>query len=1408
MSIVSLFQTLNDRNISLTLDSGLLKISAPKGAITKDLHAELKEKKSEIISWLESISGNEPELPSVNSDVANQFDTFELLDLQTGFLVADDEYMEFQVRPHYYFERDFEEEIDILRFQDAWDKALNHHRGAIAVVTKMSQLQLLKEIPKIKVKVNDYRALETDEAHKKLLEIRNIVKRQELPLDTFPWFDLQVSFWREGNSTKSRMHFNNNNFFIDGFGTNKLHQLVEKFYVDPELSILPIEISLRDVSKAFDELEESESGIKSKKYWLDRIADLPDAPAFPQINGKNRRSRARMERIRHIIPSDKWQNFKQLAALHGLTPSNAITAAYAELVYAFSGSKHFILNHMVTRRFPMHPDINRMLGNFASLYPLEIDLREGKSFLERAKILQKRITDDMNHLHWGGMKVLQALNQYKNEIGRSPSAFVISSGLSMKDLKETNYACLETCQTLIDHQFREFDDGRCIYIWDLLEEFFPKGFISAMWESYVGFIDKLCDDKDFWLHDFHQFTPSTQLYAREHINDTKVSKPEELLQEALVLSADRAPNSTAILYEKKALTYHELFQQSQAISDFLKEQDIRPNELVAVVLPKSTDLVSSVYGILSSGGAYVPVDINLPESRISYLLQNSKARFVFTDSATMDQLICPESVEKIIDVNTILSSVSDKHANIIAQQPVQTLKDLAYVIYTSGSTGRPKGVMIDHLGAMNTVVDINRRFNITASDRIFAASSFSFDLSVYDLFGSVLAGAILVYPDKKDTMNPAHWVDVMRDAEVTVWNSAPPLIQLLVDAAQRKQVILPSLRLVMLSGDWIPLNLPVLIKKIAPNAQVISLGGATEASIWSIYYPIESINPEWQSIPYGYPMDNQTWYILDDDMRPVPEWVSGNLFIGGIGLAKGYWQDAEKTNKSFLPHPNTGETIYRTGDLGRYTPEGYIEFLGRSDFQVKIQGFRIELGEIESAIIAHDAINEAVVIAKPVENSREKTLVAYLVPDTFHVQSDKDTLINGVTEFIGQKLPDYMVPRQFAILNELPLSSNGKLDRKALPDVDLSEKSSTVEYKAPQTELEKRLVDIWLDVLNLENPIGINDDFFDLGGRSFDAVRIIAIIKDEMDISLSLASIWQGRTVSNLAQTLEENNKHETRVLLQINNHGEALPFYMIHPAGGHVMSYLELGQQFNGPLFGLQAIGVDGNEKPQKTIEEMAETYIDSILETQGKNPFILGGWSSGGIIAFEAARQLEAMGMKLPAPIFLLDTPSPIEDDLPSVDSLLAWFIEDLNLGVPAKKLSFSELVDLDSEEQLRRSLEQVKQLTTLPSDLSVDQLLPVYEVFKAVVIAGRNYQPQKINTDIMLFRAKNGIVSEFTTHPHFTEDSWGWPDLTNGKVSAITTNGSHYTILREPNVNTISNTINNLLTELHPLKKPITI
>jgi len=595
------------------------------------------------------------------------------------------------------------------------------------------------------------------------------------------------------------------------------------------------------------------------------------------------------------------------------------------------------------------------------------------------------------------------------------------------------YSISQTPQVWLDHVVGEMD-GALAFNWDAVEDLFPAGLLDDMFAAYCRLLHRLADEEDAWQLATWQLlpAPTDQLAQRAVVNATDAPLSDALLHSLFAAQAAQRPHQRAVVAPDRTLTYGELERQANQVGHWLRARGARPNQLVAVVMDKGWQQVVAVLGVLNAGAAYLPVAADLPAERLHYLLEHGQVKLALTQPWLETSLAWPEGIERLVIADESLAGLDDAPL-----EPIQDPQDLAYVIYTSGSTGLPKGVVIlpkgvviDHRGAVNTILDINRRFAVGPQDRVLALSALNnFDLSVYDIFGLLAAGGTIVVPQAGAGRDPAHWAALLAQEGVTLWDTVPALMEMLVEYLSGQGESLPeSLRLALLSGDWIPLTLPDRIRALAGGqVQVISLGGATEASIWSILYPIGQVEPSWKSIPYGRPMVNQTFHVLDEALAPRPTWVPGQLYIGGVGLAQGYWRDEAKTAASFIVHPRTGEQLYRTGDLGRYLPDGNIEFLGREDFQVKVQGHRIELGEIEAALSQHPAVRAGVVVALG-EPRGDKRLVGYVVAG-----DGQPPTTDELRAFLRAKLPEYMVPPTFVTLDALPLTPNGKVDRRALP---------------------------------------------------------------------------------------------------------------------------------------------------------------------------------------------------------------------------------------------------------------------------------------------------------------------------------------------------------------------------------------
>jgi amino acid adenylation domain-containing protein len=751
---------------------------------------------------------------------------------------------------------------------------------------------------------------------------------------------------------------------------------------------MPAQASSLDETENMIKMEEYQ---RSKDYWLNRVETLPPAPELPITKNPATIIHSELKRRTAQLAPKYWQALKQRANDLGLTPSEILIAVFADILTVWSKQPKLTINLISFEgdlAFQQVPDV----GHFSSLLLLAVNNSTAASFTARAIRIREQLRQYLEHRAFTGVEVMPELAHHKadaqaimpvvftNTLEQTHSAVFAQVGEIIDNTVQPN-------QVWLNHQVFE-QDGALIFNWDALDELFPDGFLDEMFEAYNRFLQQLVASEKAWLGKSTQFLiPPAQLSQREAINATAAPISDEMLHTLFLAQLQTHGHDYAVISAQRTLTYLELSQRANQVGLQLRRLGATPNTLVAIVMEKGWEQVVAVLGVLMSGAAYLPIDFDLPKKRQRYLLEQGEVKLVLTVSHLNQQLAWPEGIQRLcLDDDSLVKE------NNIPLEGVQTPTDLAYVIFTSGSTGKPKGVAIEHQSAVNTIKDINQRFGIGPQDRVLALSALNFDLSVYDIFGLLAVGGTIVIPDAALAKEPKHWVDMMRQHRVTVWNTVPALMQMLVHYVSKHSQTLPDLllRLTMMSGDWIPLKLPDRIKRLWPQISIMSLGGATEASIWSIYYPIVTVDPTWNSIPYGKPLANQTFHVLNHLLEPCPIWVPGQLYIGGIGLAQCYWRDIDKTQASFIIHPQTQERLYKTGDLGRYLPDGNIEFLGRIDNQVKIRGFRIELGEIEAALLQYASVEQATVLARE-DDHGEKHLVAYIVsnlsPQRLPIQS-------------------------------------------------------------------------------------------------------------------------------------------------------------------------------------------------------------------------------------------------------------------------------------------------------------------------------------------------------------------------------------------------------------------------------------
>lgn len=812
------------------------------------------------------------------------------------------------------------------------------------------------------------------------------------------------------------------------------------------------------------------------------------------------------------------------AASRWVSPFTVVLAGLDTLLHRYTGRENLIVGTAFNgRERGQHRGV---VGNYVNTVALRTELSGSMTFGELLDAAAETVAGARAHADLPFERVVDAVKP-----PRDPSCtplfqimlVMLERPLSSSRLPDPSWSPLQ-----VHNGTAKFDltcllwedegtiHGAVEYCTDVLDGEFIDRFLTHLRVLLAAALENPC----LPLHDLPFVSESERRWLIHDLNATETPYDSrrcvhELFEEA----ARRSPDSTAVEFENLAMSYRELNERSNRLAHRLREGGVTRGIPVAIALERSPHMITALLGIIKSGGFYVPLDPRWPVVRSVQVLSSLHVANLVTQSSLLPLV---EGIREAYPELARLVSLdaSDDLERMPADDPLPAASsdDLAYVIFTSGSTGTPKGVAVKHKRVVNLIEWVNRTFSVGPADRLLFVTSLCFDLSVYDVFGILAAGGVVSIASSADLHDPSRLVRLLCDRSITFWDSAPAMLQQL--APSLPTLVAPdrngSLRLVFLSGDWIPLTLPDAVRTAFPNARVIGLGGATEATVWSNWFPIARVKPEWRSIPYGKPIQNAKYYVLDARLSPCPVGVAGDLYIGGECLAEGYANDPEKTRERFVRNPFSSDpaaTMYRTGDRARFMPDGNIEFLGRSDHQVKIRGFRIEAGEVESALARHAAVRDAVVVARG-KTVTERELVAYL---TF--KDDARATVTDLRRHLKELIPEYMIPASWVFLDRIPLTPNGKVDLNALPDPDGERPDVEEPFVEPRDGLETTISRIWGESLGIAK-VGVRDRFFDLGGTSLKAVQVMARINRELGIQMSPLAVFETPTVGQLVERI------------------------------------------------------------------------------------------------------------------------------------------------------------------------------------------------------------------------------------------------------------------------------------------------
>ncbi len=923
---------------------------------------------------------------TIVADQQQRYEPFPLTELQYAYWIGrQDHYALGGIACHAYLEADAAQGIDCDLLERCWNTLIIRHDALRLIIEEDGRQRVLENVPAYQIKIANIQRRKDISEH--CDNWRNTLSHQVLETNRWPLFDLRVSSFPDGSS---RLHISIDMLINDAASSQILwDELVALYRAGGDLAataLTPLSITFRDyvLAKHNRDNVRQDAWEKARDYWISHLPTLPAAPQLPLRPEALNTVHPQFTRRQRKLSAPAWEKLCSRAKQQGTTPASLLIGVFAEVLAAWSAEPRFSLNLTIFDRLPWHPDVPNLVGDFTAVTLLALDCGSPISFAERAAQINGQILESLEHRAFSAVDVLREWNRGREQQDLISMPVVFTSQLGVNDptkgaaenpLGEIAYGISQTPQVWLDHQASE-QNGALVYNWDAVEDIFPAGVLDAMFTSYGDLLEQLAENETLWKQPLPSLLPVQQRQVRDTVNRTDTDLPNVCLDELFFVSAARFPDAIALTSEEGCWRYSELENWIRALAHQTLEAGISRGDRIAVVMHKGVSQVAACLAIQRAGAAYVPLDSAIPELRLQAIMQGSDIRLVMTQpqyAKSLRQRITDPKIQILVVDAAVQPTQS-------VELPPQLHKpeDAAYVIYTSGSTGTPKGVLIDHRGAVNTVLDINKRFQVTGEDVVLGISSLYFDLSVYDMFGTFAAGGTLVLPDAEGSRDPAQWLLLVKHYGVTVWNSVPALLDLLLDEAENEANALIGLRKVFLSGDWIPLPLPARLNSQAPEARLVAMGGATEASIWSNWFNVVQLEPHWNSIPYGYPLSNQSYRVLDSQLRDRPDYVTGDLFIGGTGLALGYENDPEKTAASFITHPKNQQRLYRTGDLARYWPDGTLEFLGRSDYQLKIAGNRIEPGEIEAALLQHPEVREAVVDTLGKARG-EKRLAAWVV---------------------------------------------------------------------------------------------------------------------------------------------------------------------------------------------------------------------------------------------------------------------------------------------------------------------------------------------------------------------------------------------------------------------------------------------
>ncbi|KQS32325.1 non-ribosomal peptide synthetase [Pedobacter sp. Leaf194] len=1128
----------------------------------------------------------------------------------------------------------------------------------------------------------------------------------------------------------------------------------------------------------------SEEYKQTQQFWLDQYKDDVPVLDMPLDFSRPVNRTYQGKRNDYIVDPELYESVKRLSVKSKSSVVSTLIAAFEVFLYNQTGQEDIVLGLPAAGQLASE-NLN-LIGHCVNLLPLRSRIDPNASFINYLLNRKNEILDAYDHQRLTFSELLKKLNVKRNKanIPLVPVVFNVDRGMddavSFSGLSHQIISNPRVSQTFEISLNVNGSKDSMIFEWAYNTQLFTSETINRMMDDFVSLLmvvsenpETLIADTTANINPFPDITPATLSFPQ---NLTILDLFEHVV-------ATRA-NDVAVVCEGKSLTYKDLDTRANQLANYFANKGLENNALVPICIHPSLETVIGIIAILKAGGTYVPIDPEYPICRIKIIIDEIKSNHIICDKVIAKKLneLVGQEIIQIDDEKTPVWQENTSKPLLVSNPDA-----LAYIIYTSGSTGNPKGVMIPHVALADYLFGLRSKISGLKDCKSFAlGSSVSTDLGNTTLFSALTLGAQL-HIFAKDRFNNTDYIHrYFTDNQIDFLKIVPSQWKFLMT---QQRLLLPK-KILMFGGEALPAEYIKLINASDASCQIVNHYGPTETTIGKLIHLVDKDFNYPVIIPIGKPFSNTTIYVLNKNLKNCPVGVPGELYIGGLGLAKGYLNNSKLTDSVFVKNPNSDveERIYKTGDLVKWLAGGDIEYLGRIDDQIKIRGNRIELGEIQNTLQKHPNIKQSAVFAVEVEQN-EKELVAYLV---LNGSFDRD----NVVQFLRKQLPEYMVPKIYMELDNLPLTSNGKVDRKALPEFNTGNQSDVNDIIEPQNDMQALVADIWSKNLNLEK-ISIKDDFFELGGHSMIAIKVMVEIEKQTNLRLPLSILFDNSTVEKFALQLNKSKQDiNWDSLIPIKLSGSKAPLYIVHGQGMNIIVFKPLAKEIDAerPIYGLQPKGLNPEIEPLETIEEIAADYIKEIIANNPSGPYLIMGYSSGGTIALEMSNQMAKMGKKVSF-LGLLDTYFDGESYLQLASKnnhkeIINWTFKFVGFGFVYLFRHPKEFLRHKVSFTFGTMYNLYKKIKPIEKDLSN----PKYVLSKIQSVhakAFHKYKIKKYDADVHLFKSNDILLSYI---PHAKTN--GWAPYINGKLTLIDIPLEHLQFFKPEYVKILSDKLNAVL------------